>query len=671
MKKFAFRLLIIGALLIVMGSGMAQFQKLKIKIPKKIPGLDKILKSKPVLTSSISDAVTQVPFLDDYNPELLTPMSLLPPGPNGGFLLVRPGLFVFQAQSFCLAAGKYSPPLGEGYVYAPLKGPWADIIHSMMQRAVSHPEISQRDIQVLVWAILSRTKISKMSRHMQLAASKLLTPKEIFRINGGALGLIPKSLMEKAFENLPPPVRRVLEAEAQLREMLTEAQATYEELERVAVLQGEPPFDERDHKIPSGRWSLNPDGYFIRYFPFGYSRTRIEIYVPESFRIERDNLGRITLIANRLGNRIETSYDDTVEALSIPGEPVLKAYAFHSIRLERYDPDELGEKQRTERTDIGWAFLGIPTGGGCIGLSSDRFSGLKERYEWCERHKEELDNLFEGIKKTSTRRAPQIISQSSMENIMALGHYAIALNKVIGSRGPDRENWAADHVNLVKRAWQSAVSSQASTIKREHASLERDEEIEEFLTHPTGYNNFSGKWFGSKLFYNPYDHSSMSGNIDLTSYSLAVGSGSPGGNGSEFNPSGGSAQPGGSGPQPLKPLGREGCAEKMSNELKKIKQDLQDNINSCYDNQDIWRKGRPGCDMVELLDCLYPNLHPPHGELPVEPLVPPMGCFKTYCENLDNLNADEFFNLWDCIKNSLEKWKSDMEKAYEDYMNCR
>ena len=33
--------------------------------------------------------------------------------------------------------------------------------------------------------------------------------------------------------------------------------------------------------MPSGRWSLHPDGYYVRYIPSGYSSTRTEIWVPE------------------------------------------------------------------------------------------------------------------------------------------------------------------------------------------------------------------------------------------------------------------------------------------------------------------------------------------------------------------------------------------------------
>jgi len=36
-----------------------------------------------------------------------------------------------------------------------------------------------------------------------------------------------------------------------------------------------------DPEVPSGIWSLHPDGYYIRFYPHGYSQTTTQIYVPK------------------------------------------------------------------------------------------------------------------------------------------------------------------------------------------------------------------------------------------------------------------------------------------------------------------------------------------------------------------------------------------------------
>jgi hypothetical protein len=80
---------------------------------------------------------------------------------------------------------------------------------------------------------------------------------------------------------VPEPLRQVAQAEAQLRSMLTTPGASFAEMERVAVLSGDAPLGPGSQEIPSGRWSLHPDGYYVRYIPSGYSSTRVEIWVPQ------------------------------------------------------------------------------------------------------------------------------------------------------------------------------------------------------------------------------------------------------------------------------------------------------------------------------------------------------------------------------------------------------
>lgn len=429
----------------------------------KITGVDEILQKEPPITTSLADAVTEVPFLDDFNPGLFAPMTSLPRTPEGGFILQQPGLYTFDARSYCLKAGTYAPSKdrgGDGYLYAPLKGPSAAIVRNILRKSFSHPEIPQTDIQMLLWAIIARTKISDMSRQMQLTAAKLLTPQELLDLNGGAIGLIPKKLLDQAIAKLPSQVRQALETEASIREMLTTAQATYEDVERVAVLQGDPPSAEGDREVPWGRWSYHPDGFFIRYFPSGYSQTEIQISVPENLRIERDALGRITSIADSFGSCVKTEYDDTIEPVRITGEPSLKGYAFRSIRFECFDEGTPGEKVRTEWTNVGWTLLGVPAGGGHAGTVSDRFSGLNERYERALTHKKELNDLDNGLKKLRAGSTQQGISPGGMEEIMDLGHYAIALQEAIGSNSPDMESWFDVPFYLAKKAWQYALCRQ-------------------------------------------------------------------------------------------------------------------------------------------------------------------------------------------------------------------
>jgi hypothetical protein len=80
---------------------------------------------------------------------------------------------------------------------------------------------------------------------------------------------------------MPPLLRQVYEAEANLRQMLTTPGTTFEELERVAVLAGVAPLGEGSREVLEGRWSAHPDGYYIRFLPQGYSYTVTQVWVPQ------------------------------------------------------------------------------------------------------------------------------------------------------------------------------------------------------------------------------------------------------------------------------------------------------------------------------------------------------------------------------------------------------
>ena len=152
---------------------------------------------------------------------------------------------------------------------------------SVVRNSVQHPEIQQHDIQLLLWAIVARARFEDLSHELKLVASQLLTPRQLAELNRNALDVLKGNALTDAIGGVPEPLRAVAQAEAQLRQMLTTPGATFAEMERVAVLGGNAPEGPGSQGIPTGRWSMHPDGYYVRYIPSGYSSTRVEIWVPQ------------------------------------------------------------------------------------------------------------------------------------------------------------------------------------------------------------------------------------------------------------------------------------------------------------------------------------------------------------------------------------------------------
>jgi hypothetical protein len=248
------------------------------KLKKKTPNL---LGDRQPITTSLSDAKWGDGSKDGFTPrEPKRSLMTLQRTPNGGFVL-QPGYYAFTDQSYCLKAGTHGPGGGDGYLYAPPKGPAEDAVMTIVRNSVNHPEIHQHEIQVLLWAIIARAKFEDLSSDMKATAARLLTPRQLAGLNRSALDALHGNALTDALGGVPEPLRQIAQAEAQLRQMLTTPGASFAEMERVAVLSGAAPMGPGSQDIPSGRWSIHPDGYYVRYLPSGYSTTNVEIWVPQ------------------------------------------------------------------------------------------------------------------------------------------------------------------------------------------------------------------------------------------------------------------------------------------------------------------------------------------------------------------------------------------------------
>ena len=141
-----------------------------------------------------------------------------------------------------------------------------------------NPDLTQREVQLLLWAIIAKTDFYKMKGPIKATALKLLSPEQIARLSKGALDKLTRNEVKK-LTNQSPALQAILEAENNLRNKYYSGVRSYQDYEDIAILAGIEPIVSG---YEAGRWTKHPDGYFIRYFPQGYSRTRTQIYVPET-----------------------------------------------------------------------------------------------------------------------------------------------------------------------------------------------------------------------------------------------------------------------------------------------------------------------------------------------------------------------------------------------------
>jgi hypothetical protein len=291
-----------------------------------IVDLSGILKAPEPITTNFSDTKLDNSLPDNFGDDM-KPRSLIaqPRSANNGFLLA-PGFYEMNCRSYCLHAGTYGPSKGDGYLYAPLKGPKMNIIQAIVRNSAIKNNIPQSTIQLLIWAVLAQTNFSYLSPDLKLASLQLLSPEQLLELNGGALSLIPESDIEKATAALPESVRQAIIAQNKMRQLFQQAGTSYEDVERISVLTGIAP-GSKEYK--QGSWSKHPNGYFVRYFPSGYQLTRVQVYVPankdvttamhggpvwasnasfqEGAPVEYDATGNVAVPANTGAQRLQQS----------------------------------------------------------------------------------------------------------------------------------------------------------------------------------------------------------------------------------------------------------------------------------------------------------------------------------------------------------------------------
>jgi len=437
-------------------------------LARQVPSLDRWLRGAP-LTTSFDDAARQLPVLDrkEMRREARS-LRRLPRTATGGFRL-QPGLWGDTFESYCLRTATHAPGKGDGYLLAPIKGARTAAIQAILQGTVKHPEVPRGDVQMLLWAILSRVRVSDMAPRLQAAARVLLPATEVRAINASGLDVLAAAERTR-LGGLAAPVRQALEIESDLRYQFSRVDVTYDEVERIAVLSGARPEDQRN-AIKRGQWSRHPRGYFIRFFPDSFANTRVEILVPGKVTVTRDRLNRIIALEDARGGRTETVYDDAVPPRTHPRDSRLKAYAFKTIRFVRRGPG--GQPEVHEINDRGWTFhrsrprtrgvAAAPVMGfvhAAFRLPGRAFELLQGGFgDWAERAEQaqDLHDRYDFYRERADR-ATGGPREDAVDELEDTDHYRDGIDAATSGDPSDRLEWIIDHHERENAALEWAIS---------------------------------------------------------------------------------------------------------------------------------------------------------------------------------------------------------------------
>lgn len=176
-------------------------------LPVKGPAIPNLLSGPAPISTSIKDAVWGDASTDGFTPPVaVQDMTTLPRSKEGGFVLGE-GYYRMHAQSYCLHAGTYGPGGGDGYLLGPVKGSARDAVTTILRNSAAHPEIAQRDIQLLLWAIVARAKFEDLDMRLKGVAATLLPRKMLLSLNRSALSVFTNPQLNAITGGMPGPVR--------------------------------------------------------------------------------------------------------------------------------------------------------------------------------------------------------------------------------------------------------------------------------------------------------------------------------------------------------------------------------------------------------------------------------------------------------------------------------
>ncbi len=258
----------------------------------------------------------------------------LPQTQDGGSVLA-PGYYETEFKTYCLQPGTPDPRPGDAYLQGPVTGKRKEIVESILINSVQRTEIPQRNIQLLLWSVVSGSDYNKLSYDVRAVAAKLLTPSQIFQLQGGVGGLL------KDISRTTGLVK------GSLKELLELGSSSYEAYEKIAVLR-EPSRIVRKG-VSYDQWYRQKENYYLRYQPASYQKVKIQVFVPAGLLDSANTIHGDHLVIDPTGQQDIPAFTNA-QRLGI-GAPVVDIIR-KVIRINQRNPVPVNKpKKKVEKTD--------------------------------------------------------------------------------------------------------------------------------------------------------------------------------------------------------------------------------------------------------------------------------------------------------------------------------
>ena len=263
-----------------------------------------------------------------------TSLMELPQTQDGGFVLA-PGFYEAEFKTYCLQPGTPDPRQGDAYLQSPVTGYRKEIVESVLLNSRNKPALDQKNIQLLLWNVVSGSDFNKLSYAVQADARELLTPKQVFELKGGVLGLIKTISYQSGIINANNDIKRLFEV----------GTSSYENFEKLAVLKESSKIIRKGIKYDT--WYKQEENYYVRYFPVSYQKVRIQVFVPDSLLNADGKVGDEYLVFDPTGKQAIPAFTNA-QRLGI-GAPVIIDIVRKVIQVKKKSEIEKKTPEKTKK----------------------------------------------------------------------------------------------------------------------------------------------------------------------------------------------------------------------------------------------------------------------------------------------------------------------------------
>ncbi len=230
------------------------------------------------LATSLADAIQGETLPSSVEPKAFDPLLKLARVPGGAFIL-KAGIYEAYVQSYSLEPYDQGWGRASAFFPAPIKGRRAKVISDILKYSELHPDVPQAYIQNLLGLTVYGTDLEKMPAQTQQAAAQILPKETLLLIKGAAQAKsLEKTLLGVLGRHAPKGVQEVAGAVATAQAIDNQYGITKTAGDLKTNLESK----EFTASGERGAWVQMPGGFYVRYLPEGYAKTRLQVIVPEA-----------------------------------------------------------------------------------------------------------------------------------------------------------------------------------------------------------------------------------------------------------------------------------------------------------------------------------------------------------------------------------------------------